>query len=88
MKRICPIATLKERIGVPTLITASADDERVPFAGVLKWVEQARALSHGQDKILLNQIEGGHFGYQADIHSIIIQEYAFVIKHLCSGKVC
>ena len=82
VKRICPIATLSRHIDVPVLISASQDDDRVPFCGILKWLERARSFDPRGDRVVVNETDGGHFGYQADLPSLIAKEYAFILEHL------
>ncbi len=79
---MCPVAALKKPFNVPVMISASPDDDRVSFSGTLKWIEHARSMHCRQDTIFLNQTGGGHFGYQADIHTTIVKEITYMCKHL------
>ena len=68
---------------VPLLISASQDDERVPFAGVCKWLQQVRSCSQGrEDVVMLTHPQGGHFGYQADMVTTIAKEHTFLSQCL------
>ncbi|KAK9864098.1 hypothetical protein WJX84_007913 [Apatococcus fuscideae] len=59
VKRICPYANLKQPITVPLLISASLDDDRVPFSGTLKWLRRLRLLGRGNEDVALNCQEEG-----------------------------
>lgn len=84
IKRICPYANLSQAVEVPLLISASQDDQRVPFLGISKWLQRLRMLGQGRENaILLSHPQGGHFGYQVDLASTISKEHAFLMHHLC-----